>query len=191
MSCWRWLVISLAAVLLGCNQGMENQPRYEALEAAPPWENDQSARRPVPGSVSRRASLEQRAGGPPESLTRELLEAGERQFAIYCAPCHGPTGDGQGMVVQRGFPAPPSFHSQRLRQAPLHHFYDVISHGFGVMYSYAARVSPEERWAISAYIRALQLSRHASLGDLTEAQRAALLKADRDQPQAQEAGGAP
>ena len=98
-------------------------------------------------------------------VTRDLLRRGEERFNIYCAVCHGATGSGDGMIVQRGFPQPSSFHDDRLRQAPVGHFVDVISRGYGVMYSYASRVRPDERWAIAAYIRALQLSQHAAPAD--------------------------
>lgn len=101
----------------------------------------------------------------PIPVTRELVARGQQRFDIYCAVCHGATGAGNGMIVQRGFPAPPSFDEQRLRDAPVGHFVDVITNGYGVMYSYASRVSPEDRWAIAAYIRALQLSQHAAPGD--------------------------
>jgi mono/diheme cytochrome c family protein len=95
-------------------------------------------------------------------LTKALLVRGRQRFDIYCAPCHGRSGDGAGMVVQRGFPAPPSYHTDRLRHAADSHFYQVISDGYGVMYPYADRVTPHDRWAIVAYIRALQLSQHAT-----------------------------
>jgi mono/diheme cytochrome c family protein len=98
----------------------------------------------------------------PHAVTRQTLERGQARFEIYCAVCHGRTGEGNGMVVQRGFPAPPSLHEKRLRDAPVGHFFDVIKNGYGVMYSYASRVAPEDRWAIAAYIRALQLSQHAT-----------------------------
>ena len=101
----------------------------------------------------------------PLPVTRQLLARGRERFEIYCAVCHGATGASDGMIVQRGFPQPPSLHEQRLCDAPPGHFFDVITNGYGVMYSYAARVSPEDRWAIAAYIRALQLSQHATLGD--------------------------
>jgi mono/diheme cytochrome c family protein len=115
---------------------------------------------------------EKPAPAPPLSLA--LLQRGQQRFRIYCTPCHSELGDGNGMVVQRGFPHPPSYHEQRLVEAPTQHFYDVITHGYGAMYSYAARVAPEDRWAIAAYIRALQLSQHASPDDLSPAQRQAL-----------------
>jgi len=99
--------------------------------------------------------------GLPIAVTEATYRRGEERFDIFCAPCHGVTGDGDGMVVQRGFPAPPSYHTDRLRGAPNRHFYNVIVQGYGAMYPYADRVSPQDRWAIVAYIRALQLSRHA------------------------------
>ncbi len=101
----------------------------------------------------------------PFPITLDILERGRERFEIYCATCHGRTGDGNGMIVQRGFPPPPSYHIDRLRQAPVGHFYNVITRGYGVMYSYASRVEPRDRWAIAAYIRALQLSHNAVLAD--------------------------
>ncbi|HEX9115694.1 MAG TPA: cytochrome c, partial [Anaerolineae bacterium] len=97
----------------------------------------------------------------PFPVTREVLERGRERFNIYCAPCHSRTGDGNGMIVQRGYRRPPSYHIDRLRQAPLGHFFDVITNGFGAMPDYAAQVPPADRWAIIAYIRALQLSQAA------------------------------
>lgn len=110
-------------------------------------------------------------GAPP--LTLKLLERGQERFRIYCTPCHSELGDGRGMIVQRGFPAPPSYHSDRLRQAPTQHFYDVITSGYGAMYSFANRVQPEDRWAIAAYIRALQRSQHAPMTSMPAGQRSA------------------
>ena len=104
-------------------------------------------------------------------VTRELVERGQERFHIYCAVCHGPAGDGNGMIVQRGFPPPPSFSLERLRQAPVGHFYRVITDGYGIMFPYAARVAPEDRWAIAAYIRALQLSTTYRLAELPESAR--------------------
>ncbi len=98
-----------------------------------------------------------------------LLQRGRERFDVYCSPCHSVVGDGDGMVVRRGFPAPPSYHIERLRAAPDHHFYDVITHGYGVMYPYGDRVAPDDRWAIVAYIRALQLSQHAAASDAPKA----------------------
>jgi mono/diheme cytochrome c family protein len=110
------------------------------------------------------ASAAEAATSP--QVTPALLRRGQERYNIYCSPCHSPAGDGDGPVVRRGFPAPPSYHSERLRTAPDRHFYDVITHGHGVMVPYADRVAPADRWAIVAYIRALQLSQHAPLAAL-------------------------
>lgn len=115
----------------------------------------------VAGARARVTDAQLKTASIPFPVTREVLDRGQERFDIYCSPCHGRTGDGNGMIVQRGFPQPPSFHLDRLRTAPDGHFYDVITHGFGTMYNYAARVKPTDRWAITAYIRALQLSRNA------------------------------
>ena len=109
---------------------------------------------------------------PP--VTLELLQRGQERFRIYCTPCHSELGDGRGMIVQRGFPPPPSYHIERLRTTPVQHFYDVITNGHGAMYSFANRVQPADRWAIAAYIRALQRSQNATLADLPADQRGAL-----------------
>ncbi|MDB5034391.1 MAG: hypothetical protein JWQ98_1632 [Chlorobi bacterium] len=125
------------------------------------------------GMVTDRADQEKAALGAdglnasiPMPVTRVLLMRGRQRYDIYCSPCHGRLGDGQGMIVQRGLVPPPSFHIDRLRQAPDAHFYDVITNGFGIMYSYAARVAPDDRWAIAAYIRALQMSQNATVQDV-------------------------
>jgi mono/diheme cytochrome c family protein len=109
---------------------------------------------------------------PPLSLA--LLQRGKERFEIFCTPCHSELGDGQGMVVQRGFSPPPSYDIDRLRGVPTQHFYDVVTNGFGAMYSFAQRIPPDDRWAIAAYIRALQLSQDTKLSELTPAQRSAL-----------------
>jgi len=169
--CW------LAAGLLGCRQGMYNQPKQKPLSAADFFPDGASARNPVPGAVAQ----EQPPASPlttgsnadgtlvtilPMPLTRALLERGQQRYDIFCAVCHDYTGSGLGMIVQRGFPPPPTFHQDRLRNAPIGHFFDVITHGYGAMYSYAARVPPDDRWAIAAYIRALQLARNAARQDV-------------------------
>lgn len=110
----------------------------------------------------------------PMPVTREVLARGHEQFNVFCSPCHGKLGDGKGMIVQRGFKAPPSFHEERLRTAPPGYVFSVITNGFGVMYSYASRVPVNDRWAIAAYIKALQLSQNMDASQLTAKQRAAL-----------------
>jgi mono/diheme cytochrome c family protein len=102
----------------------------------------------------------------PFPVTKVVLERGKERYEIYCAPCHGKTGAGDGMIVRRGFSQPPTYHQARLREAPVGHFFDVMTNGFGAMYPYADKVSPEDRWAITAYIRALQLSQNASAADV-------------------------
>ena len=108
----------------------------------------------------------------PLPVTKELLERGQQRYDIYCSMCHGYSGEGNGIVVQRGFPAPPSFHSAHLRNAPVGHYFDVMTNGYGVMYSYADRVKPADRWAIAAYIRALQRSQNATIADVPNSERA-------------------
>lgn len=110
----------------------------------------------------------------PLTVTAEVLDRGQQRFNVFCAPCHSRLGDGQGMIVKRGFRAPPSFHIDRLRTAPVGHFFDVITNGFGAMPDYAQQVSPRDRWAIIAYIRALQLSQNATLGDVPTDKRSEL-----------------
>ncbi len=110
----------------------------------------------------------------PFPITAKDLERGRERYNIYCTPCHAYTGAGNGMIVQRGFPAPPSYHSERLVKAPAGHFFAVMTNGYGTMYSYASRVSPEDRWRIAAYIRVLQLSWHATLDDVPPDERSKL-----------------
>lgn len=159
---------ALAAALAGCGQAMDNQPKYKTYAPADPalFPDGQSARPRVPGTIARGEDLKARPDHIPYKVTMQLLKRGQDQFDVFCAPCHSRLGDGRGIVVERGFPSPPSYHSQRLRAAPLTHFYDVITDGYGVMYSYGDRVEPKDRWAIAAYIRALQLSQHAPLKDV-------------------------
>ena len=102
----------------------------------------------------------------PFPVTRPLLDRGQERYAIFCVPCHDSLGNGHGIVVQRGFRQPPSFHLERLREAPIGHFFEVMTNGFGAMADYATQIPPRDRWAIAAYIRALQLSQHATLTDV-------------------------
>jgi hypothetical protein len=193
MSRWPLLFTALSASLLlpACRRDMADQPHHEPLEATRFFRDGAASRRPPAHTVARGdARLDEffytgKTGGKlvnefPMPVTRAVLERGQERFDIYCSVCHGRLGDGHGMIVQRGFPTPPSFHEERLRAVPLGHFYEVITNGFGLMYSYAARVAPADRWAIAAYIRALQLSQHAALTDAAAPDRAKL-----------EGGGAP
>jgi mono/diheme cytochrome c family protein len=159
------LLLALAA----CKQEMTQQRRYDTFEPSPLWADGTSAR-PLPAGVVARGDLAREAAATqPPAVTPALLARGRERFDIYCAPCHGHTGDGNGMIPQRGFPHPPSYHTARLRAAPAGYIFDVITRGHDVMYSYAARVEPADRWAIIAYIRALQLSRAVDLAAVPEA----------------------
>jgi mono/diheme cytochrome c family protein len=175
-----------AVVLTGCRQDMHVQPKYVPEDPSTFFADGRSERQPVSGTVARghlrtdELLYTGRENGVvanlfPFAITAADLSRGRERYNIYCSPCHDFTGGGNGMIVQRGFPSPPSFHIDRLRQAPAGHFFDVMTNGFGLMYSYASRVSPEDRWRIAAYIRALQLSQHGSTGDLPEPQGRALL----------------
>lgn len=159
-----WLV---GALVSGCEQpDMADQPRLGTYETTPVFP-DGTAAQPVPeGTVHRDQTLQPVPRRNPLPMSRQTLDHGRDQYRIFCAPCHGANGYGRGVIVQRGFPAPPTYHSERLRQTPDRHFYDVITNGYGAMYPYASRVPPDDRWAIIAYIRSLQLSQHARPDDL-------------------------
>jgi mono/diheme cytochrome c family protein len=165
--------ILLALLLAGCDQNMDVQPKYSEYSRAPLFRGGVLREAPA-GSVARDAQAREAARHDRPPLTAELLARGRQRFGIFCSPCHGVSGDGNGIIVQRGMPHPTSYHDERLRAADDQHFFDVISNGYGAMYSYASRVPPRDRWAIVAYIRALQLSRHASIDDVPPDQRAKL-----------------
>jgi mono/diheme cytochrome c family protein len=161
---------------------MHDQPRYKPLARSEFYPDHRSARPLVTGTVARGELREDealytgKAGKEfvttfPFPVTPAVLERGRERFEIYCTPCHGRLGNGEGMVVQRGFKHPPSFHIDRLRAAPPGYFYDVMTNGFGAMSDYTAQVPVNDRWAIAAYIRALQLSQHARLDDLPPSDR--------------------
>jgi mono/diheme cytochrome c family protein len=149
----------LAFVAAGCRQDMNVQPKLLPNGPAAGFP-ESAADRPLPAHTVARSDRDPDA---PPPVTPALLERGRERFEIFCAPCHGRAGDGKGIVVARGFPEPPSYHLARLVEAPAQHFYDVITHGYGVMYPYGSRVPPGDRWAIIAYIRALQLSQNRDL----------------------------
>ncbi|MBI5091911.1 MAG: cytochrome c [Candidatus Hydrogenedentes bacterium] len=173
---------TLALVLVltsGCHQDMWNQAKYKPLAKSTFFADGLASRPQVPGVVpagyGARDTLlytgkvdGQLANSFPEELpvTRELILRGQQRFEIYCTPCHGRLGDGNGMIVQRGFKRPPSYHTDRLRAVPVGYFFDVMTNGFGTMYSYASRVPVKDRWAIAAYIRTLQYSQFAPETDM-------------------------
>ena len=164
---------------------MHDQPKYVPLRQSAFFGDARSARPIVPGTVPRGRLNEDsvlysgKVNGPgsadadafPFAITAESLARGQERFNIYCSPCHGRTGQGDGMVVRRGYRRPPSYHQDRLRSAPVGHFFDVITNGFGAMPDYAAQISAEDRWAIVAYVRALQLSEHATVNDVPPGER--------------------
>ncbi len=164
---------------------MHDQPVYQPLEQSTFFPDGQASRTPVPGTVARGHLNDdtllhtgQVAGTPaqvfPFRVDEQVMARGRERFNIYCAPCHAETGLGDGMVVRRGYRRAPSLADERLRQAPPGHFFDVITRGFGAMPDYAAQISPGDRWAIVAYVRALQLSAHATLDDVPVAERGRL-----------------
>lgn len=175
-----WLAaIALAATASGCRRDMQDQPRYDPLEASDFFDDGRASRPKVEGTVARGQLREDphlytgRVNGElatsfPFPVTRETLTRGREQFQIFCRPCHGGLGNGNGVVVQRGFTQPTSFHDPRLRSMAPGYVFDVVTNGFGAMTSYASRVPPEDRWAIAAYIKALQLSQNARLEDVPE-----------------------
>lgn len=163
-------LVPFAALLLsGCGVSMTTQPKYDTYAPSRFWDDGASAR-PIPANTVAQGDLklDEQANTPP-TVTEALLARGQERFDAFCSPCHGLSGYGDGIIVQRGFPAPPSYHQDKLRDAPSQHFFDVITNGHGVMYSYADRVPPADRWAIIAYIRALQLSQNATAALAPEA----------------------
>ncbi len=172
-----WTICAAGAVfaVAGCDnlhQDMGNQPKNKPLSPSEFFADGRSERTPVENTVSRDSMANDEfmvtkdSNNFPMKIDQALLERGEERFKIFCSPCHGLQGDGNGMVAMRGMKHPPTYHQDRLRQAPNGYFYDVISNGFGQMYSYGPQVPPRDRWAIVAYIRALQLSRNTHASDL-------------------------
>jgi mono/diheme cytochrome c family protein len=181
LSCLLIVIVAMIA----CRQQMADQPRYDPLEASTFWSDGQSARPVVAGTVARgelRDDEQFYNGGSgtavatefPLPITLEVLRRGQERYNIYCTPCHDRTGSGNGMIVQRGFSRPPSYHTEILRKQPVGHLFRVVTQGFGAMPSYAAQISPADRWAIIAYIRALQLSQNARVADVPAQERSRL-----------------
>jgi mono/diheme cytochrome c family protein len=170
---------TLLLALAGCRQDMHDQPKYKPLAASKFFKDGLSARPIVEGTVARghlddevelftgKTAAGKLVDQMPVPVTAALVARGRERFDIYCSPCHDRTGSGNGMVVRRGFKQPPSYHIDRLRQAPVGHFYDVMTNGFGAMPDYRAQIEPADRWAIVAYIRALQRSQHGTLADVS------------------------
>jgi hypothetical protein len=184
----KMLLLLAFVALAGCTDtgiehGMENQPKVKPMAESDFFPDGRGARPQVPGTVARghlqsdvlfyTGKVHGRyADVFPFPVTREVLERGHERYDIFCAVCHDRVGTGNGMIVRRGFSHPPSYHTERLRDAPVGHFFDVITNGYGAMYSYNDRIPVNDRWAIIAYIRALQFSQHAALTDLPEKDRA-------------------
>ena len=170
------LLAAALLVLSGCGytlrQDMANQPRQNPLSPSDFFQDGRSERPAIDNTVARGSVANDALAVPKESnafplpITRELLERGQDRYGIFCSPCHGLQGDGQGMVTLRGMKHPPSYHQDRLRNEPNGYIYDVIANGFGAMNGYAAQLTPKDRWAIVAYVRVLQVSRNARVADL-------------------------
>jgi mono/diheme cytochrome c family protein len=180
-------LIILSLLLAGCRQDMHNQPRYKPLAATEFFGDGRSARPEIEGTVARghlRIDQARYTGKVndqevdyfPFPITRADLERGQERFNIFCSPCHSRIGDGNGMVVRRGFRQAASYHTQRLIDAPVGHFFFVMTNGFGAMPSYGSRIEPDDRWRIAAYVRVLQFSQNAPLDAVPADQRGALDK---------------
>lgn len=180
-----FLLFATLSLCAACRQDMHDQPKAEPLEASAFFADGRTARPHVEGTVARGAlTLDLhlhtgKTGGQPATtfpfeITREHMLRGRERYEIFCAPCHDASGSGEGMIVQRGMKRPSSFHVERLREAPPGYFFDVMTNGFGAMFDYSDRIVPEDRWAIVAYIRALQLAQNAKLDDVPAEQRALL-----------------
>ncbi len=172
-------LLLLVCSTVACRQDMHDQPKYEPLQESHFFSDHRSSRPLIEGTVAqgqlktdKHLHTGKRAGQLldtfPFPVTEQVLKRGRQRYDIFCSPCHARVGTGEGIVVQRGFRPPPSLHTQRLREAPVGHLFDVITNGYATMYSYATRISPSDRWAIVAYVRALQLSQHARIEELPE-----------------------
>ena len=171
------LMCAAMLMLAGCRLDMQVQPYYRPLAESKFFADKRAARPIIAGTVAQghlnadtyfyTGKIGSVAGDyMPFPVTAEVLQRGQQRYNIYCSPCHSEVGDGNGMIVQRGYLRPPSYHTERLRNSPIGHFFDVITNGYGKMPDYATQVPPEDRWAIAAYIRALQLSQNATKADV-------------------------
>jgi len=169
--------MAMMLVLAGCRQDMQDQPKFFPQRGTTFYADGRSARPQVENTVARSQTHEdeyfytglkdgKEGDGLPLPLTPELMARGQERYNIYCTPCHSRVGNGAGMIVQRGYRPAGNFHEDRLRNAPLGHFFAVMTNGYGAMPDYASQVTPEDRWAIAAYVRALQLSQNAKSSDV-------------------------
>jgi len=179
------ILVALVLSLGACRQKMSNQPRYDPLEASDFFADGMSARPRIDGTVARGELSTDPffdtgkvngavTDGFPIPVTLEVINRGHERYDIYCSECHSRTGDGNGMIPSRGYRRPPSFHTETLRTATTGHIFDVMTNGFGAMPPYGKMIPPRDRWAIVAYIRALQLSQHATVADVPANDRAQL-----------------
>jgi mono/diheme cytochrome c family protein len=178
-------VVVIVLLTVACRQDMHDQPTLSALEATPFFEDRSASRLPVEGTVARGELREDEllytgmmgdepAAVFPFPVDDAVMARGQEMFNAFCSHCHGQTGAGDGMVVQRGFTRPPDLADVRLREAPVGHIFTVITNGFGAMPDHAAQIRVRDRWAITAYVRALQLARAATLDDVPPAERSKL-----------------
>jgi mono/diheme cytochrome c family protein len=178
-------MVALTLVTLACRQDMHDQPRYKPLAKSTFFDDHRSARPRVPGTVARGRLAGDEAmetgkvgtgfvAAVPVAIDMKLLERGQDRYRIYCAPCHGQAGRGDGIIVRRGYRPPPSFHIDRLRAQPAGYYFDVMTAGFGAMPDYADKLSVADRWAIVGYVRALQLSQNATVADVPAERRGEL-----------------
>jgi mono/diheme cytochrome c family protein len=190
--CRLFIAVAVTAFLAACRQDMHDAPRYDPLEASTFFADGRASRMPLENTVARGQLREdehlytgkvngQLATEFPMPVTADVMARGRERFDIFCAPCHGRTGEGDGMIVQRGFRKPPSYHEERLRTAPPGYLFDVMTNGFGAMQDYAAQVPVADRWAIAAYIRAIQLSHAATVADVPADRRADLERAQENE----------
>jgi len=179
------VVLGLSLWGVGCRQDMHDQPKYIPLRESTFFSDARSARPVIAGTVARGQLREDtllytgKVNGAdattlPFAVDEKVMARGRERYDIYCAPCHGRTGAGDGMIVQRGYRRPATLHQDRLRESPVGHFFDVITNGFGAMPDYATQIKAEDRWAIIAYVRALQLSEHATVADVPADRRSDL-----------------
>jgi hypothetical protein len=176
------LLFGCLVLMAGCRQDMHDQPKFRPLRANPFFADGRSARPLVAGTVARGTLQEddhlftgreknEFVTTFPFPVTEQVIRRGQERFNIFCSPCHGGLANGEGAIVQRGLKQPPSFHIERLREAPVGYFFNVITNGFGAMFDYSDRIPVRDRWAIITYIRALQLSQNAKIDDVPQEKR--------------------